>query len=102
MLAIVDLEERVPQDHPLLTIKCLANEALGRLSPRCAKSYRLGSLHQATLNQHHLQREVAVLCVLGKDDRIGAHYRAIGCLADSCSPSRKDSIELVGHLQECY
>ena len=33
MLAFVDLEERVPADHPLRAIKALANEALTRLSP---------------------------------------------------------------------
>ena len=33
MLAYVNLEERVPKDHPLRTIKAVADEALGRLSP---------------------------------------------------------------------
>ena len=33
MLAFVDLEWRVPADHPLRTIKALADEALTRLSP---------------------------------------------------------------------
>lgn len=33
MLAFVDLESRVPQDHPLRTIKRLADEALATLSP---------------------------------------------------------------------
>ena len=33
MLAFVDMEERVPADHPLRTIKVLADEALARLSP---------------------------------------------------------------------
>ena len=32
MLALVDLEERVPKDHPLRTIKAVADEALERLS----------------------------------------------------------------------
>ena len=32
MLALVDLEERVPKDHPLRTIKAAADEALERLS----------------------------------------------------------------------
>ena len=40
MLAIVDLEERVPQDHPIRTIKIIADEALERLSPKTG-SYRL-------------------------------------------------------------
>ena len=33
MLAYVNLEERVPKDHPLRTIKAVADEALERLSP---------------------------------------------------------------------
>ena len=33
MLAYVNLEERVPKDHPLRTMKAVADEALGRLSP---------------------------------------------------------------------
>ena len=33
MLAFVDLEERVPQDHPLRTIKALVDQALAALSP---------------------------------------------------------------------
>ena len=33
MLAYVNLEERVPKDHPLRTIKAVADEALARLSP---------------------------------------------------------------------
>jgi len=33
MLAFVDLEERVPVDHPLRTIKALADRALAELSP---------------------------------------------------------------------
>ena len=33
MLAYVNLEERVPKDHPLRTIKAVADEALKRLSP---------------------------------------------------------------------
>ena len=32
MLAFVDLEERVPKDHPLRTLKAVADEALERLS----------------------------------------------------------------------
>ena len=33
MLAFVDMEGRVPKDHPLRTIKAVADEALKRLSP---------------------------------------------------------------------
>ena len=39
MLAFVDREERVPADHPLRTIKALADEALTRLSPEFDRMY---------------------------------------------------------------
>ena len=39
MLAFVDLEERVPHDHPLRTIKAVADEALDRLSPEFDRMY---------------------------------------------------------------
>ncbi|MFQ5932961.1 MAG: IS5 family transposase [Nitrospiraceae bacterium] len=39
MLAFVDLESRVPPDHPLRTIKALADEALARLSPEFDRMY---------------------------------------------------------------
>ena len=39
MLAFVDLEERVPKDHPLGTIKAVADEALERLSPEFDRMY---------------------------------------------------------------
>ena len=39
MLAFVDMEERVPADHPLRTIKILADEALARLSPEFDRMY---------------------------------------------------------------
>ena len=39
MLAFVDLEERVPQDHPIRTIKIVADEALERLSPEFDQMY---------------------------------------------------------------
>ena len=39
MLAIVDLEERVPQDHPLRRIKEVADAALERLSPEFDRMY---------------------------------------------------------------
>ena len=47
MLAFVDLETRIPLDHPLRTIKSLADEALADLSPlfdasrhRCERTAR--------------------------------------------------------------
>ena len=39
MLAYVNLEERVPKDHPLRAIKAVADEALGRLSPEFDRMY---------------------------------------------------------------
>lgn len=39
MLAFVDLEARVPPDHPLRTIKALADQALARLSPDFDRMY---------------------------------------------------------------
>ena len=39
MLAFVDVEERVPADHPLRAIKALADEALTRLSPEFDRMY---------------------------------------------------------------
>jgi len=39
MLAFVDLEERVPLDHPLRTIKALVNRALAALSPEFDRMY---------------------------------------------------------------
>lgn len=39
MLAFVDLESRVPADHPLRTIKALADEALAQLSPEFDRMY---------------------------------------------------------------
>ena len=39
MLAFVDLEERVPNDHPFRTIKTVADEVLERLSPEFDRMY---------------------------------------------------------------
>ena len=39
MLAFVDLEERVPQDHPIRTIKIIVDDALERLSPEFDQMY---------------------------------------------------------------
>ena len=39
MLAYVNLEERVSKDHPLRTIKAVADEALKRLSPEFDRMY---------------------------------------------------------------
>ena len=42
MLAFIDLEERVPPDHPLRTIKRLADHALAELSPQLDAMYAEG------------------------------------------------------------
>ena len=39
MLAFVDMEERVPTDHPIRTVKIIADEALERLSPEFDQMY---------------------------------------------------------------
>ena len=39
MRAFVDFVERVPQDHPVRTIKIIADEALERLSPEFDQMY---------------------------------------------------------------
>ena len=39
MLALIDLEGRVPPDHPLRAIKRLADEALAELSPTFDRMY---------------------------------------------------------------
>jgi len=42
MLAFVDLEERVPNDHPLRTVRRLADRALEALSPEFDRMYAEG------------------------------------------------------------
>jgi transposase len=42
MLAFIDLESRVPPDHPLRVIKELADQALKRLSPELERMYAQG------------------------------------------------------------
>ena len=39
MLAYIDLEEREPAEHPLRTIKALADGALAELSPEFDRMY---------------------------------------------------------------
>ena len=41
MLAFVNLEERVPKDHPLQTIKAVTDEALERLSAEFDRMYSM-------------------------------------------------------------
>src|SRR5438552_16864220 len=41
MLAFIDLETRIPQDHPLRTIRRFADEALPSLSPTSHAMYAL-------------------------------------------------------------
>ena len=45
MLAFIDLETRVPPDHPLRTVKALADEALTKLSPEFDRMYAAGGRH---------------------------------------------------------
>jgi hypothetical protein len=48
MLAFIDVEARVPADHPLRTIKTLADQALAALSPEFDKMYaQAAALHPA-------------------------------------------------------
>ena len=50
MLAFVDLEERVPRNHPLRVIKQFADRALAELSPVFDEMYSAGgrpSIHLA-------------------------------------------------------
>jgi transposase len=39
MLAFIDIESRIPLDHPLRTIKYVADEALAELSPLFDEMY---------------------------------------------------------------
>ena len=39
MLAFADLEEQVPRERPIRTIKTIADEALERLSPEFDRMY---------------------------------------------------------------
>ncbi len=41
MLAFIDLETRIPQDHPLRIIRRFADEALAALSPTFGEMYAL-------------------------------------------------------------
>ena len=54
MLAIVDLEERVPKDHPLRRIKAVADAALERLSPEFDRMY--ASVGRASVPPERLPR----------------------------------------------
>ena len=44
MLGFIDPEERIPLDHPLRTIKCLADRALAELSANLDALYAEGGL----------------------------------------------------------
>ena len=52
MLAFVDMEERVPRDHPLRTIKRLADGALAALSPEFDRMY--AAIGRASIPPEHL------------------------------------------------
>ena len=54
MLALVDLEERVPNDHPLRIIKTVADEEGDRLSPECDQMY--SKVGRASVPPERLQK----------------------------------------------
>ena len=61
MLAFVDLEERVPQDHPIRTIKIIADEALERLSPEFDQMY--SKVGRASVPPERLLKASLLICL---------------------------------------
>ena len=61
MLAFVDLEERVPQDHPIRTIKIIADEALERLSPEFDRMY--SKVGRASVPPERLLKASLLICL---------------------------------------
>ena len=61
MLAFVDLEERVPQDHPIRTIKIVADEALERLSPEFDQMY--SKVGRASVPPERLLKASLLICL---------------------------------------
>ena len=62
MLAFVDLEERVPADHPLRTIKVLADEALVRLSPEFDRNGRTPGRSATRATRSTMAARMPVVC----------------------------------------
>ena len=67
MLAFVNLEERVPADHPLRAIKVLADEALARLSPECDRMY--ADVGRPSIPPDRLLKGVVADCVVLGEER---------------------------------
>ena len=61
MLAFVDLEERVPTDHPLRTIKVVADEALERLSAEFDGMY--SKVGRASVPPERLLKALLLICL---------------------------------------
>ena len=61
ILAFVDLEERVPQDHPIRTIKIIADEALERLSPEFDQMY--SKVGRASVPPERLLKAWLLICL---------------------------------------
>ena len=61
MLAFVDLEERVPQDHPIRTIKIINDEALERLSPEFDRMY--SKVGRASVPPERLLKASLLICL---------------------------------------
>ena len=61
MLAFVNLEERVPQDHPIRTIKIIADEALERLSPEFDRMY--SKVGRASVPPERLLKTSLLICL---------------------------------------
>ena len=61
MLAFVDLEERVPTDHPLRTIKVVADEALERLSAEFDGMY--SKVGRASVPPERLLKASLLICL---------------------------------------
>ncbi len=61
MLAFVDLEERVPKDHPLRTIKAVADQALERLSPEFDRMY--AKVGRASVPPERLLKASLLICL---------------------------------------
>ena len=61
MLAFVDLEERVPKDHPLRTIKTVADKALERLSVEFDRMY--SKVGRASVPPERLLKASLLICL---------------------------------------
>ena len=61
MLVFVDLEERVPQGHPLRTIKIIVDEALERLSAEFDRMY--SKVGRASVPPERLLKASLLICL---------------------------------------